>query len=153
MATEATTGVVPRESERGPARIFMAVSAVFHIPIGLIGLAVNQSFPIGSEAASASESAYILGVLETNGWHSLAALLVGLISLYFAVRPERAREGALSIGISHIAVFICLAVSDSSTFWLASNAADQVIHATTAITGTGAGLLTRSVGSTASLPA
>ena len=88
-------------------------------------------------------SEHVFGVFETNGWHSLAALLVGVVSLYFAVRPERAREGALTIGIGHVFVVLALTFWEPSTFWLMSNGADQVVHATTAIVGTGSAVLTR----------
>ena len=127
-----------------PARIFLAISAGYHIPLGIIGLAINQSFPLSSGAAEHSGSDQILGVLATNGWHSLAALAVGAISLYFAARPLHAREAALAIGVGHVFVVLGLIVQEPSTFLLASNGADQVIHTTTALGGIVSGLLTRS---------
>ena len=126
-----------------PARIFLAISAGYHIPLGIIGLAINQSFPLSSHAAARSGSDQILGVLATNGWHSLAALAVGAISVYFTARPLHAREAALGIGAGHVAVVLALSVQDPSTFLIASNGADQVIHVTTAVGGLASGLLTR----------
>ena len=143
MAAQAMAGVTQRAESWTPARIFMTVSAVFHIPVGLIGLVIDQTFQVGSKAAAVAGSEHIFGILETNGWHSLAALLLGVASLYFTLRPRRAREGALAIGISHVVLVLGLAFWDPSTFWLASNGADQVIHASTAVGGIGSALLTR----------
>jgi hypothetical protein len=131
-----------QHSEWTPARFFLMASAIYHTPLGIIGLAMDQTFPFGADAAVNGHSEHIFGVLETNGWHSLAALLLGLVSLYFALRPEHAREAALAIGIGHVFLVVSLIVWDPSTFWLASNAADQVIHSTTAIGGIVSGLLT-----------
>ena len=130
-------------TEWSPARIFMVISALWHLPLGVIGLIYDQTFPIGADAAATAHSEHIFGVFETNGWHSLAAVLFGVLSAYFWLRPERAREGALAIGIFHIGVVIALALWGPETFWLASNMADQVIHSTTAVAGTASGLLTR----------
>lgn len=125
------------------ARIFMLVSVLYHVPLGVAGLLVDQTFPIGAAATRQADSAYIFSIFETNGWHSVAGLAIGLVSLYFLVRPRRAREGALAIGLGHIGIFLGLLLQPPSTFWLASNAADQVIHAFTAVAGTAAGLARR----------
>jgi hypothetical protein len=129
-------------SEWTPARVFLLASAIYHTPLGIIGLAIDQTFPIGVDAVVHGHSEHIFGVLETNGWHSLAALLLGIVSLFFALRPERAREVALAIGIGHVFIVVSLIVWDPSTFWLASNTADQVVHSTTAVGGIVSGLLT-----------
>jgi hypothetical protein len=125
-----------------PARIFKALSAIWHIPLGVIGLAIDQTFPLGSAEAATSHSEHIFGVFETNGWHSLLALVLGFVSLYFTIRPERAREGALLIGLSHVGVVLALVIWDPSTFLLASNIADQIVHSSTAIGGIFSALLT-----------
>lgn len=125
-----------------PARIFLAFSATYHLLLGIAGLAVDQTFPVGWQAAAQASSGHVFGVFETNGWHSVAGLLIGLVSLYFTVRPEGARAGALAVGVSQAVVTLALAVVPPSTFWLASNAADQVIHSATAIGGIGSALLT-----------
>lgn len=149
MAADVTAGVQP-SGVWSPARIFMTVSAVFHLPVAIVGLAIDQTFPLGANAVARAGSEHIFGILETNGWHSLAALLVGVVSLYFAIRPQRAREAALAIGLGHVFVVVALALWAPSTFWLMSNGADQVVHATTAIAGTGSAWLTRPVRSRAS---
>ena len=128
-----------------PARSFMAVSAAYHLLLGLVGLAIDRTFPVGEEATTLAGSEHIFGVFETNGWHSLAGLLVGLISLYFALRPEHARPGALAVGVSQLIVVVAFSVMPPETFWFASNGADQIIHSTTAIGGIGSALLTRSI--------
>lgn len=127
-----------------PARVFMAASAVWHLPLGIVGLVYDRTFPIGADAAASAGSDHIFGTFETNGWHSLAALVLGAISLYIALRPERAREGALAIGIFHVGVVVALAVWGAATFWLASNTADQIVHSFTALGGIVSGLMTSS---------
>ena len=144
MATDLRAGVARQTDDWTPARIFLAVSAGFHFLVGLGGLAVDQTFPIGSDDAAHAGSGQVFGILETNGWHSTAALLVAVYSLYFALRHERAREAAIALGIAHVGIFLGLAIGSPSTFWLASNAADQAVHASTAIGGIGSALLTRS---------
>ena len=126
-----------------PARVFMLVSAAWHLPLGIIGLAIDQTFPIGSGEAATAHSDHIFGIFETNGWHSLAALALGIISAFFAMRPRRARDAALAIGIFHVGLVAALIAWPPETFWIASNAADQVVHSSTAITGVGTALLTR----------
>ena len=130
-----------------PARIFMLIAAVWHLPLGIAGLMYDQTFPIGAGAAATAGSETVFGVFETNGWHSLAALILGIVTAYFTIYPERAREAALLIGIFHVGLVASLALLGASTFWLASNTADQIVHASTAIGGIGSALLTRSTGS------
>ncbi|MGH2757127.1 MAG: DUF4383 domain-containing protein, partial [Actinomycetota bacterium] len=126
-----------------PARIFLAASAAYHLLLGIVGLAINQTFALGADAVAHAGSEHVFGIFETNGWHSLAALLIGAASLYFAFRPERARVAALGIGISQALVVVAFTFFPPSTFWFASNRADQVIHASTAIWGIGSALSTR----------
>ena len=122
----------------------MAASAAYHLLLGIAGVAIDQTFPIGADATAHAVSDHVFGIFETNGWHSSAALLIGFISLYFTLRPTRVREGALFVGISQLGVVVTFALMSPATFWFASNGADQVIHAVTAVGGIGSALLTRS---------
>jgi hypothetical protein len=126
-----------------PARVFMLVSALYHLPLGIVGLLYDRTFPIGSAEAARAGSEFVFGIFETNGWHSSAALVLGVVSLYFLMRPSRARDVALAIGVFHVGIVAALVIWPPETFWLASNAADQVVHSFTAIAGIGAALLTR----------
>lgn len=132
-----------RDIAWSPARIFMTVSALFHVPVGLAGLVYETAFPIGSGAAEAAGSAHVFGVFETNGWHTLGALLVAAVSVFYVLRPRHARDGALALGATHVGLVVSLVLWDPSTFWIASNTADQVVHSSTAIGGIGSALLTR----------
>jgi hypothetical protein len=132
-----------RDERWTPARIFMLAAAVVHLPLGIAGLVYDQTFPIGATAAERASSELVFGIFETNGWHSLAALILGIITAYFAMYPRRARDAALIIGVLHVGIFAALAMSQPSTLWLASNGADQVVHASTAIGGIASSLLTR----------
>ena len=140
MAVE--SGISRSRIDWSPARIFLAVSAAYHFVLGSAGLVIDQTFPVGKGATEHAGSERIFGIFETNGWHSVAGLLVGFVSLYFVLRPDRAREGALGVGLSQLFVVVAFAVVPPSTFWFASNRADQVIHALTTIGGIGSALLT-----------
>lgn len=126
-----------------PARWYLLAIAITHIPLGVIGLVMDRSFPIGPEAAARADSAMVFGVFETNGWHSLAALGIGVGATLFTMYPSRARAVALALGVSHVAIMLSFSFADPTTKWIASNGADQVIHASTAIGGIATGLLTR----------
>ena len=126
-----------------PARWFLLAVAITHVPLGVGGLLVDRSFPIGSEAARSGGSGLLFGVLETNGWHSLAALLLGVLATWVVFRPGPARAVALVLGVFHVALVVQLAIWDPRNFWLASNGADQVVHVSTAVGGIVSGLLTR----------
>jgi hypothetical protein len=145
MAVTTAEGRKPAlRSERWtPARIFMIVSTLYHLPLGIAGLIYDQTFPVGATAAQRAGSELVFGIFETNGWHSVAALGIGIISVYYAVYPRRARDAALAIGLFHVAIVASLEIWEPSTFWLASNAADQIVHASTAVGGIASALLTR----------
>ena len=145
------TAVVPSERWT-PARIFMLVSTLYHLPLGIAGLIYDQTFPIGAAAAERADSELVFGIFETNGWHSVAALVLGIISVYFTIYPRRARDVALAIGVFHVGIVVSLILWDPSTFWLASNFADQVIHTLTAIGGISSAMLTRPRRSEAAAP-
>ena len=124
-----------------PARVFMLIAAVWHLGLGSIGFLYDASFPVGAEAARSGEPAHIFGVFETNGWHNAAAFGLGSITLYFALRPARARPAALVIGLAHVGLTLAWVVWDPTMFWIASNTADQFVHASTAIGGVVSGLV------------
>jgi hypothetical protein len=121
----------------------MLLSTVYHLTLGIAGLFYDQSFPIGSAAVRRAGSHDVFGVFMTNGWHSVAALGLAAISLYFLVRPQGARAAALAIGLFHVALVVALVIWPPETFWIMSNGADQFIHSFTAVAGIGAALLTR----------
>ena len=143
--TQRTTGADARTRvEWSPARIYLVVSGVVLVVVAFAGFAINQNFAVGADYLDGRDaSAHVFGVLETNGWHSLAGLVSGVVALAFALRPEWARAGALLKGVFYVAVTSAIALWGPETFWIASNAADQVVHATLGITGLAAGLLTK----------
>ena len=153
MSVAAGSGAAGSAQSWSPARTFLAASAAYHLLLAIVGLAIDQTFPLGADAAAHAGSEHVFGIFETNGWHSLAALLLGVVSLYFAQRPTRAREAAFAVGLSQLLVVVALSVLPPSTFLFASNGADQVVHTSTAIGGIGSALLTRPVRSRASTPA
>lgn len=146
ISTDSTrSGLDVRSRHRWTAaRWFLLVAAVWHLPLGIAGFFVDRSFPIGADAAESAGSAYVFGVFKTNGWHSLAALILGVVALYFTLYPRRARSVALAVGVIHVGIVGALIVRDPSTFWIASNDADQIVHASSAVGGIVCGLLTPS---------
>ena len=125
-----------------PARVFMLVVALWLLPLGALGFAYNSDFPIGAAEARAQESGHVFGVFETNGWHNAAGLGLGLVALYFTLRPQRVREAALAIGFAHVAITAAFIFWDPTSFWIASNTADQFVHASTAVAGLACGFAT-----------
>ena len=129
--------------EWSPARFYLVFTGVFLVTSGIVGLAINRNFATGPGAlAGPGATADIYGVFATNGWHSVAAIASGLLSLAFAHREEWARTGAFVKGAMYVGVTAGIAVWGAEAFNIASNTADQVAHATLAILGIAAGLAT-----------
>lgn len=125
------------------ARVFLVVAGTYLTLVGVVGFTLDASFPTSAEAVSESR-AYIFGILETNGWHNLAALLTGMPSLAVAWwRPDAAPAFALLVGVLNAVVFVSFEAWGGETFWVASNGADQVVHAATAVGGIATGLWSR----------
>ncbi|MBW3595572.1 MAG: DUF4383 domain-containing protein [Actinobacteria bacterium] len=121
-------------SQWSPARIYLVGSGVFLVFVSVAGFAVNTSFPTDASQVSAT-SEHIFGILETNGWHNLAGLVSGIVALGFGLRPEWARVGALVKGVAYVVVTSAIAIGGGDRLLIASNAADQVVHASLAIGG------------------
>ena len=120
-----------------PARIYLLLAGAYLLLIGIVGFAsAPRTFPFGAGAARRAGSGLVFGLFETNGWHTLAGLLFGLIGLYFVFRdPAEAYLGALIVGLANAIAFVGLQVAVPSTYWLASNGADAVLHGTLGATG------------------
>lgn len=139
----ATTASRSRSTTWSPARVYLVVSGIFLVGAALTGFGYSTSFPSSAEAVRSAHNPHIYGIFETNGWHNLTSLVSGLVSLSFALRPEWARTGALVKGSLYTVVTISIAVWGADTFLIASNAADQVVHASLAVAGFAAALATR----------
>ena len=131
-----------------PARWYLLASVLFLLPAGIIGLIVNQNFAVGSTATRPGTTDMVFGVLETNGWHSTAALVNGVVALgLLCLASDRvARIGALNIGIGLGVLTIALMIPRSIDLLdnvFASNAADNVTHAAQAVGGIATGLIGR----------
>lgn len=140
------SAVVEHQPERvarrwSPARIYLVASGIFLLFVAAVGFALDRSFPTSPDAVGSSR--WVLGVFETNGWHTTAGLISGVVALAFATRPEWARFGAMLKGVFYVAVTTSLLLVEPSTFLLVSNTADQVVHATLGVTGIVSALMTR----------
>jgi hypothetical protein len=129
--------------EWSPARVYLVASGVLLLVLGVTGLALDQSFPTSPGAVDAAGSAWLFGVFQTNGWHSLAALASGAAALGFAARAEWARLGAMVKGLFYVVVTTSLFITEPSTVLLVSNIGDQIVHASLAIGGIATALATR----------
>lgn len=144
MARTMTAETAPGASEAGrwsPARWYLVISGVLLLILAAVGFAYSRAFPTDPDAV-AEGTAKALGILLTNGWHNLAGLLSGIVALGFALRPGWARTGALVKGWFYVGVTTSLLAVNAETFLLGSNWADQLIHASLAVGGLAAGLLT-----------
>jgi len=126
-----------------PARIYLVASGISLLILGAAGLAVNRSFPTSPATVPSAGSGWLFGVIQTNGWHSVAGLISGAVALGFALKAEWARMGAIVKGLFYIGVTTSLFVTAPSTFLLVSNAGDQVVHASLAIGGIATAWATR----------
>ena len=131
-----------------PARWYLLASVLFLLPAGINGLLVNQNFSVGTAAKQPGASDMVFGVLETNGWHSTAALVNGIVALgLLCLASDRvARIGALNIGIGLAVLTIALMIPRSIDLLgnvIASNFADNVTHAAQALGGIVTGLIGR----------
>ncbi|HEV2757574.1 MAG TPA: DUF4383 domain-containing protein [Actinomycetota bacterium] len=138
----ATIAPGPSAIAWSPARVYLVASGVFLVASALIGFTVDSSFPATPDAVDSAGSGHIFGIFETNGWHNLTALISGVVALAFAVRPAWARAGAIVKGLMYVAVTVSIAIWGPETFKIASNAADQVVHAALGVTGLAAAALT-----------
>ena len=141
----ATTAGRARSATWTPARIYLVVSGIFLVGAALTGFGYSTSFPSSADAVRSAHNPHIYGIFETNGWHNLTSLVSGLVSRSFALRPEWARTGALVKGSLYTVVTISIAIWGPETFLLASNAADQVVHASLAVAGLAAWRATSSI--------
>jgi hypothetical protein len=129
--------------EWSPARIYLVASGIFLLVVGVAGLALNRSFPTSPGAVDSAGSGWLFGVLQTNGWHSVGALVSSAAALGFAARAEWARLGAMVKGVLYVGLTTSLFITEPSTFLLVSNAGDQIVHASLAIGGIATALATR----------
>jgi hypothetical protein len=142
MATVASTGLRPETRPWSPARLYLVISGTFLVVVAGLGFLFDASFPTAADQVGREGSAHILGIFETNGWHNLNGVISGLLALGFATRPGWARLGALFKGWLYVAVTASIAIWGPETFLIASNAADQVLHGSLAVTGLVAGYAT-----------
>lgn len=138
----ATSAARTRGATWSPARVYLVVSGIFLVAAALTGFGYSTSFPTSADAVRDAHNPHVYGIFETNGWHNLASLVSGTISLSFALRPQWARTGAFVKGTLYSAVTTAIALVGGETFLIASNGADQVVHATLAVTGLAAAVAT-----------
>lgn len=120
------------------ARAYLLGAGAFLLAVAVVGFTVDTSFPLTPHHVSGH--AHVFGVFQTNGWHTLAALALAVPSLWVALaRPSLSGTAAVLVGAANGVVLVAFAVWDPAVFLIASNDADQVMHAVLAAAGIATG--------------
>ena len=106
------------------AQHFAVWVGAFTTITGLIGLAINPDFSTGSDATAQTF------IVDWNGWHALAAILVGVPGLAIAWLPNLAVPYLAYRAITDAAVAVWAAVDDRplGVLYLPTNG-DAIVHA------------------------
>ncbi|MGI9021576.1 MAG: DUF4383 domain-containing protein [Solirubrobacterales bacterium] len=88
------------------AQHFAIWIGLFTTVTGLIGLAINPDFAVGSDATAESF------IVDWNGWHAVAALLVGVPGLAIAWVPSLAIPYLAYRAVTDAAVGLWAALDD-----------------------------------------
>ena len=127
-----TTRVGGREF--GGAQLFCLVVGATLVLAGIIGFFYESAFSSDVGVRDA-----VFGILDVNGWHNVVHLLTGVVSLWFAFRPEAmARMWALAFGLVYVAVAVWgFAIGDGESILsiIPVNTEDNVLHAILGVAG------------------
>ncbi len=110
------------------AQHFAIWVAVFTVVTGLIGFAINPSFATGDDATAETF------IVDWNGWHALAALLVGVPGLAIAWYPGLAIPYLAYRAITDAGVALWAALDDRplGVLYLPTSG-DAVVHLVIAV--------------------
>lgn len=89
MATAVRARPAPRADQ-----LYLWVWGAILVVLGVGSLLVHPDFAVGDDATSG----HLFGVVETNGWHGLAGLALGALSLAYARSDRRAPLVAALVG-------------------------------------------------------
>ena len=113
------------------AQHFAVWIGLFTTVTGLIGLAINPDFAVGDDATAESF------IVDWNGWHALAAILVGVPGLAIAWLPGLAVPYLAYRAITDAAVGLWAALDDRPLGVLfLPTSGDAILHATLAAIAT-----------------
>lgn len=109
--------------------VWIAVSSVV---TGIVGLAINPDFSVGDDATAEA----FIGV-DWNGWHGVAAILVGVPGLAVALYPQLAVPYLAYRAVTDAATGVWAAFDDRplGVLYLPTNG-DAIAHVLIAITAT-----------------
>jgi hypothetical protein len=150
--TEQASFSVMEESVEGwwsPARVYLLVSGIYLVVFaGVVGFMYTRSFALGAQVRTdPNASARVLGIFVSNGWHNLLGVAGGVIALALVKSsPRTTRAAALWLGAYYLAVTVSLMVpasNDLAANIIATNGADNFVHAALGVGGIFAGLVTR----------
>jgi hypothetical protein len=113
------------------AQHFAVWIGLFTTVTGLIGLAINPDFAVGDDATA---EAFIV---DWNGWHAMAAILVGVPGLAIAWLPQLAVPYLAYRAVTDAAVGLWAALDDRplGVLYLPTSG-DAILHATFAAVAT-----------------
>lgn len=78
-----------------PDQLYLWVWGAMLVVLGGLSLVIHPDFATGDKVTGE----HLFGVIETNGWHGLAGLTVGILSLAFARSRRWAPTAALLVGV------------------------------------------------------
>jgi hypothetical protein len=109
------------------AQHFAVWIGLFTVVTGLVGMAINPDFAVGDDATA---EAFIV---DWNGWHAVAALLVGLPGLAIAWLPNLAIPYLAYRAITDAGVALWAALDDQplGVLYLPTSS-DAILHASIA---------------------
>jgi uncharacterized membrane protein YuzA (DUF378 family) len=127
MAMDSTT------AQRHPAQYLALAIGVVYTLVGLAGFLVT-----GFDDFTSPDGELLLGLFEVNPLHNVVHLVIGLAGLALWSRLNTARDYGWMLAIGYGAVFVFglfVAGDESSSNFLALNAADNWLHIASAIAG------------------
>jgi hypothetical protein len=113
------------------AQHFAIWIGLFTVVTGLIGFAINPDFAVGDDATAESF------IVDWNGWHAVAALLVGIPGLAIAWLPRLAVPYLAYRAVTDAGVGLWAALDDRplGVLYLPTSG-DAILHATIAAVAT-----------------
>jgi hypothetical protein len=120
-----------------PAQWYCLLAGAGLLVAGGVGFIADASFSVGSDVEGSD-----LVIFEVNAWHNIIHLVTGALLVAAAARRTSARTIALLFGITYGAVTIIgLITGDHVLGFIPVNGPDHVLHATLALAGIVAALI------------
>lgn len=122
---------------QSPNRLIAVIFGAVYLAIGALGFVYTAGVGV-----FATDGGFILGIFEVNPFHNIAHLLIGAALLIAGLTSVRTAKGVnISVGGAYLLLGVVgLFLVGTGVNILALNAADNVLHFTSAILLLGVGL-------------